>query len=398
MCQLRSSKWNGNIIIEDAARLRVVGNPSAGGDQFIIANQFSKQFTITTRDSSLIQLEDIEFKTQTGTSAQNGSIDMSYSAYGSSRAVFQNIRLQTDTSWLLANFHEQSVLEARNISEAPTEIYLNESCSVTLEGPNTHTGYWLTFSGGTNVLNLPDLSAPYNWEVSRASGHDVDWALKVVNALAGPSVILSPAADLTVNGRGVPETGELTIGYVPGPAAETLDGLKVGLQNRSIGGRLHLNNVQLGPVAWQIYVGQPAPVTIVNSTINEIGVLANSNVTVDNCVMQLAVLECSGTDGVLNLINSDVWNQKIVAASNGLINITGCNVFGSEFITRTPLSRINISNSVFFENPVSQAHLGIPPVDTVTGYPNYDPFAPTGPSTAQGPGQVTVSNSVNDPL
>ena len=71
-------------------------------------------------------------------------------------------------------------------------------------------------------------------------------------------------------------TGELKISYFVVDQRETLDGLKSGLQNRKVGDQLTLNDVQLGPIAWQIYAGDNADLTIKNSTINEIGIFGHN--------------------------------------------------------------------------------------------------------------------------
>ncbi len=116
---------------------------------------------------------------------------------------------------------------------------------------------------------------------------------------------------------------------------ETLDGLKAGLQNRQISDRLTLKDVQLGPIAWQIYVGDNADLTIENSTINEIGFFGrNAKVPVERSVLQLAVLAALGPGSSLDIRDSDIWNQTIEVANKGKVSIAGSRVHGMLFHTR----------------------------------------------------------------
>ena len=66
-----------------------------------------------------------------------------------------------------------------------------------------------------------------------------------------------PSTQLTINGAGFPNTGELKVALMFANGTDTLQNLYVGLQNTTVdngaNGFVTLSNVNLGPVAWQIY-------------------------------------------------------------------------------------------------------------------------------------------------
>ncbi|MFM9948679.1 MAG: hypothetical protein ACKV1O_12140, partial [Saprospiraceae bacterium] len=70
----------GNILLRGNAVLWVHAAPNSTGEQFIVSNTYNGQRTITTRDSSRLQLENVEFRTQEGNLANAASIYMNYDA------------------------------------------------------------------------------------------------------------------------------------------------------------------------------------------------------------------------------------------------------------------------------------------------------------------------------
>ena len=81
----------------------------------------------------------------------------------------------------------------------------------------------------------------------------VAWRLEVASAFVGIGIESRGGSTLTVNGLGHHSTGEMKVSYHADEGIQTLEGLAVGLQYLTLGkGQLTLNNVQLGPIAWQI--------------------------------------------------------------------------------------------------------------------------------------------------
>lgn len=183
-------------------------------------------------------------------------------------------------------------------------------------------------------------------------------------------------------------TGELKISYFVVGESETLQGFKAGLQNRRVSDRLTLNNVQLGPIAWQVYAGDDAVLTMKDSTINEIGIFGrNANVKVEDSILQLAWLAAFGPASTLDILNSEIWNQDIEAANSSKVTISNSNIYGSFFHARDAGSTIAISGGAFHENPSGCTQSTM--VDISTGQPKCNPFRPPGLPQSTGAGKVT---------
>lgn len=385
----------GNVLLQDKAQLIVRGNKSLMNDGFIIANEFSSQYTLKTTGNSVIRLENIGMRTQTGTVTDKGNIYMSYDATDNSSMIIDGAKLDNESSWLLGNFRNKSKLEISNSVYIPTEIYLNDSCSVSITGSETKTVLWMALTSGSHTLQLPNVSTnTWSWNAGTDLGPGVHWSLAVANSNPGLGVQLFPNATANITGHGVPATGELTISYFVSGNNEIVDNLHVGLQDGIIvPNRLTLNNVHLGPIAWQIYSLTSASFTINHSTINEIGIVGDGTVTINNSILQLAVLACYGQNSTLNVNHCDVWNQSIEADRNGKITLTDCNVYGSQFITRNAQSKIAINGGSFLNNPPIDRSKTL--IDIASGYPNYNPFSAPGPPKKSGPGAITCTGVAN---
>ncbi len=384
----------GNVLLQDNAQLIIRGNKTLMNDGFIIANEFSSQFTLKTTGNSTIKLENIGMRTQTGTVADKGNIYMSYDASDNSSMIIDGALLDNESSWLLGNFRNKSKLEISNSVYIPTEIYLNDSCSVSISGVDTKTGLWMSLTSGAHTIQLPNVSTnSWSWNAGSNLGAGVRWSLSVVNSNPGMGVQLFPNASANITGHGV-APGELAISYFVSNNNETINNLHVGLQNGIIiPNRLTLNNVRLGPIAWQIYSLTSASLTINNSTINEIGIVGDGKVTVNNSLLQLAVLACYGQNSSLTINNCDVWNQSIETNSNGKITFTDCKVYGSQFITRSAQSMIAINGGSFLANPPIDRTKTF--VDIITGYPNYNPFCAPGLPKKSGDGVIQCIGVAN---
>jgi hypothetical protein len=385
---------NGSVLLQDNAQLIIRGNKSLMNDGFIIANEFSSQYTLKTTGNSIIKLENIGLRTQTGSVSEKGNIYMSYDAMDNSSMIIDGAKLDNESSWLLGNFRNKSKLEITNSVYIPTEIYLNDSCSVSITGADTKTGLWMALTSGAHTMQLPNVSTnSWSWTAGKNLGAGVNWSLSIVNSSSGLGVQLFPNASASITGNNV-APGEIAIGYFVSNNNEIINDLKVGLQNGIIiPNRLSLNNVRLGPIAWQIYSLTSASLTINNSTINEIGIVGDGNVTVNNSLLQCAVLACYGQNSSLTVNNSDVWNQSIETNSNGKITFTDCNIYGSQFITRSAQSTIAINGGSFRDNPPIDRTKTF--VDIISGYPNYNPFSAPGPPKKSGSGAITCVGVAN---
>ncbi len=378
----------GNITVADQGTL------SVRGGTFVVANDRNSQWTIAARDHATVRFDRTTFQTTPPGSTGTGSRFMSYAGTGQSTLSVTASTLDVETAWLLASCAGQATISATDTHHVPTEIYPDEGCKVDLTGPQTETGIWLP-SPPVGSLTLPDLSGPYSLEVSRATGLDVDWTVRISNALVGLGLLSRPGSRMVINGRGRPATGEFKIGYFLAAGADTLDGLRPGLQNGVVGGgRLTLHNVQLGPIAWQVYALDGARGVIRHSVINEVGLIGNgARVAVDSSLLQLAVLAVIGTGSELSVSNSDVWNQSIEAFGDSRVLLTNTTVHGSLFLTHAAASIIRIVGGALFPNPPGCSPATM--VDIATGQPNCNPFRPAGPPQRAGPGTVTCEGTAN---
>jgi hypothetical protein len=383
----------GNIIVQDDATLWIQGRPDERA-VFAVDNEFSGQRSMTSTDNATIKLDRVEFRTQKSADRGKGSVSMNYHARGRSSFEVTGSALVEGEAWLLANLHDSAKLTIADTQHVPTEIYVHDSSSAKISGTGTRTGVWLDAGGAKGTLKLPDVRVPFSWRIGAGTGLDVRWSLQVDDAQPGMGIEVKPASALTITGRGAqaPATGELKISYFVIDSWETLDGLKAGLQNRKIGDRLTLKDVQLGPIAWQIYAGDNADLTIKNSTINEIGIFGrNAKVRVERSILQLAVLAALAPGSSLDIRDSDVWNQTIEVANTGRVSIADSKIHGTLFHARDSDSIISIEGGSFDENPArcTQATM----VNIATGQPKCNPFRPPGLPRSAGAGKVECAGT-----
>jgi len=398
--QLDTFVVRGNILLQGNGFLWIHAAAGSSGEQFIVSNNYSNQRSITTLDSSRIKLEYVEFKTQEGSLNNAASIYMSYFAKNSSIFYVNNSTLDTQTAWLLCNLNNRSTLVGYNPNHVPTETYLADTAQISLHGPGTNLGLWLTFDSITDTLNLPTgQTQPFSWKIGRgAGGLNTTWYLEEDTAKAGIGVQILSTAKVTINGTGVPSTGELKVALLFANSSDTLKNLKVGIQNTTVAtgpsGHVTLNNVNLGPIAWQVYALMNEKLYIKNSVINEIGIAGPSAITVESSTLQFALLAATGIGGsTLTINNSSIWNQAITAANNGKVILNNCTVTGSAFSTTDPTSHITVNGGCFFSNATGCTENTM--VNLTTGQPYCDPFIPPGPPQNLTPATVTFSG-VND--
>lgn len=393
----------GNILVEGNGVLWVHSAPGSTNDQFIVSNIVNQHRTITTRDSSKIELENIEFRTQEGNLAGQSSRFMDYYAEDNSIFRVDKCWLEGETAWLLFYLTDKATLLGYEPVGIPTEIYVADSSQVSLEGPGTEVGVWLYFESITGTLNLPaDQTQPFSWTVGRGvGGMNSGWFLNIDSARVGVGVQIFPTANVTINGTGAPATGELKVALVYANSTDTLKDLEVGLQNTTVPvgptGSVTLNNVNLGPIAWQVYAMMNENLFIKNCVINEIGIGGPSTITVDSSLLQLAALMAIGGGGcTMTINNSEIWNQTISAGNNSSIVLNNCMVTGSLFSTMDSQSDVTVNGGCFFENTAGCTWNTM--VDIATGQPNCNPFIPAGFPQNQSPATVTFNGVSNNCL
>jgi len=390
----------GNILLNGNAFLWVHAAPGSTGSQFIVSSSYKGQRTITTKDSSRVQLENIGFSAQENNLSSAGSFDVNYNAFDHSTLYVNKAWLDTKLSWILCNLHNNSSLIGYNPNEVPTETYLQDSARIALHGSDTKVGLWLNLESLTGTLNLPaDQGQAFSWKIGRGiGGLNAQWSLEIDTAQVGIGAQIYPSTKMTINGSGLPVTGELKVALMFSGSTDTIKNLTVGLQSTSIangpGGWVKLNNVNLGPIAWQVYALANENLYIKKSIVNEIGIAGPSRVVVDSSLLQLAVLGAVGVGGsTMTINNTDVWNQSINAANSSSITLNNCNITGSAFSTTDALSHISVNGGCFFENPpgCTQADM----VDITTGQPHCNPFISPGFPQNLTPSRVSF-NGVNN--
>ena len=389
----------GNILVEGNGVLWIHSSPGSTNDQFIVSNDFNLHRTITTLDSGRIQLENIEFRTQEGNLVGASSIYMNYEAKNNSMLSVENCWLQGETAWLLFYLKDKAIFIGTNTVALPTETYIADSAQASLNGAETELGVWVYFESVTGTLNLPaDQTQPFNWNLGRGvGGISSGWYLEINNAKVGVGVQIYPSSNVTINGTGAPSTGELKVALVYANCTDTIQDLEVGLQNTTVTvgpGSATLNNVNLGPIAWQVYAMMNANVHIKNSIINEIGIGGPSHITVDSSLLQLAALMTVGAGSSLTVNNSEIWNQTISAGNNSSIVLNNCKVTGSLFSTMDSQSEITVNDGCFFANTAGCSYSTM--VNIGSGQPNCNPFIPAGFPQNQSPSTVTFNNVNNN--
>lgn len=371
----------GNILLQGNAVFFINADSGSSNAQFIVSNITNNQRSITALDSSRVILQNVEFRTQEGDLSSAGSYYMNYNAQDKSSLVVNNCRLNQQTAWLLCNLKNHASFTGTEINHVPTEIYLQDTAQMSLHGVNTNTGIWLLFESTTDTLNLPDQTgATFNWKAGRGYGGllNTPWYVEIDSAKPGLGVQIQPFAKLVVNGTGLPVTGEVHVNLLFANGTDTVTNLGAGLQNLSVANnRLILNNVNVGPIGWQLYAVSNERLSIRHSIVNEIGLIGPADeVTIDSSILQLATLSSLGTNNSnLNISNSEIYSQAITAANSAAITLNNCSVTGSWFSTDAT-SHITVNDGCFYANPSGCTANAM--VNINTGQPYCNPYIPAG--------------------
>ncbi len=164
-------------------------------------------------------------------------------------------------------------------------------------------------------------------------------------------------------------------------SAVTINSLTVGSTTRQFtdqGRNLSLNNVNLNPLSWQVYVSQSNgyPVTVSNSKINEIAAYTNGLVNISNSTLQLATTGAVGPGSQMNITGSQIWSSAILAENGGHTSITTSQIHGSYISATGSGSRISMSSATDYRNGSSSA--SCPNPVGPNGTPVCNPFNPLG--------------------
>ena len=371
----------GNVVLNDAAQLSVTG----GGLTFPQTNY--NQYSVTLNGNSQLTLKGSTWVTN-GT--QQNNFSMLLQAQQSSVVDFEDSVLDTSSgSWLLGSFGDNSKLTINNTQNLPTEIYPSSASEISISSDSIFSAVWLYFPSGSNsTVQIPTQDSDGNYNFSFGPGTGIGYSVNISASSGRLGLNSYPNSTLILNGDGASATNDasVVIGYYvqnsTGPV--NIDSLDVGggitRQLTDQGRNLQLNNVNLGPFSWQIYVSQSNnfPVTVTNSKVNEIAALSGGLVNISNCILQLAVTEAAGPGAVMNISDTRIWSQTIQAQDGGQINITDSQLHGNFISAGGAGSSIAMTSVGEERNGVSPqscaAADGAPPNDD--GDPLCNPFNP----------------------
>lgn len=371
------------------------------------------QYSVTLNNHSQLKLTNSTFVTN-GT--QQNNFSMALNANDDSSVDFENSSLNTETgSWLLGNFSGNSELTMMNTHDLPTEIYPSGATNINISSGSSFGGLWLEFGSGSNgTINVPTQNSQGNYNFSFGPTTGIAYSVDVSASKGRLGLNSHPNSTLIVNGNGPSGTQDVALifGYYieNNSSAVTINGLTVGndisRQFTDQGRNLQLNHVNLNPFTWQIYVKESNgfPVSITNSLINEITLMTNGLANVSTSVFQLAVTGAVGPGSLLNISNSQIWSQSILAQNGGRISISNSQLHGN-FISATGTgSQITMSSVGEAKNGISPQTCasvnGYPPNNN--GVPLCNPFNPIYQCSqvmpATGGATITATPSLTCPL
>jgi hypothetical protein len=231
-----------------------------------------------------------------------------------------------------------------NSQNLPTEIYPTDASQISISGSSL-AGVWLDFSSGSNgTVNIPTQNSQGNYSFSFGPGTGIGYSVNISDSSARIGLNSYPNSTMIVNGHGTSGANDANVvfGYYvqnnTGPVSiDSLDGGDNVTRRFTDQGRdLQLNNVNLNPFSWQVYVSQSNnyPVSINNSIINEIDVFTKGIVDISNSTLQLAIAGAFGPGSIMNINNTQIWSQAIQAENGGQVFINNSDLYGN-FISAT---------------------------------------------------------------
>ena len=397
-----------NFSAAPTAVLRVEGDISISGSgalwieggTFEIQQAYNRHRQLSSTDDAILILKNTNLVVNQG----DGLKYLVHFARGRSKMFVVNSTLDRTKNWLLSDQKGQSMLVAVGSLHLPTEIYVKENSTVRIAEPRAQAGVWLDFAdGASGTVDLPIQSdafgelQPYSWRFGRDSAglSGVGWEIEIANALVGLGLECHPGAQLTVNGQGAPASGEVKIAYYASSGVQTLTGLAIGLQNRTLGSNLTLSNVELGPIAWQIYAYENVMLTIYSSILNEVGVSNGGHITVHDSIIQLGGLGSLGSQGASVAVhNSQIHAQMIEALGDGVIDVHDSAVYGTAAIANHATSKVRFHRGVFLRNSPNSCPLVLSDMLDAQGIPKCNPFLHPGAEvTRAGSGVVSCDGT-----
>jgi len=370
----------GNLALNDNAQFTVTG----GNLRFPQATY--SQYSVNLNGNSQLALTNSAWITN-GTPQNNFS--MTLQANDSSVVNFENSTLDTSSgSWLLGNFKSGSSLNVTGSQNLPTEMYPSDNARIAISSDSSFATVWLDFQPGSNATaNLPAHDSDGNYNFSFGPGTGIGYSVNISASAGRLGFNSHPDSTVIVNGHGTgADDAAIVFAYYvensTGPV--NIDGLKAGNditeQFTDQGRTLQLNDVNIEPFSWQVYVNHSNnfPVSVTNSQVNEIGALTGGLVDISNCILQLANTEAAGTGAIMTISGSQIWSQSVLAEDGGKISIRASQLHGNFISASGAGSSISMDDVGDERNgirPQSCAPIdGLPPNDD--GDPLCNPFNP----------------------
>ncbi len=341
---------DGDIALSGNARL-VVSNATLSLDNHFVFNH-----RIESRGHA--QIHFIDSALRTNVSSPGHSLASQYIAHDQAAMFVRNSNALLPDSWLLGELLDDAVVHAQN-ANFPSEIYPHDRATVILEGQTTNPRVWLEFLGGTTTVidRLPNEKTPFDWSFGRNTPGmtNVGYQVEILHAIPTVGVASHRGSQLTLRNT----QAQIAIGYFlyDLDKPQQLNGLSpvshdVLLQHQ--GRRFELDNANIFEFAWQIYtanptVAKPEPVIVYRSMVNEIAALERGHLAVNESLLQWAVVAAIGPGSQIEVANSTINSQSIIAARDGFIHVDGSAIYGS-LIEATNDAFILLSNVRFEPN------------------------------------------------
>jgi len=383
---------DGDILLSGSARLIVTGAT------LTLDNHFVFDHRIESRDSA--QIHFINSVLKTNLSSPGHSLASQYIGRDQSVLVAQNSGVLMPDSWLLGDVLGSSKVHA-NGANFFSEIYPHERATIVLQGPETTPRVWLEFLSGSEALidRLPNEFAPFDWSFGRNTPGmtNVGYQVEIIGAQPSIGVASHPGSHVTFRDT----EASLAIGYFLTDLASPEQIIGVGPVSNNIvldhqGRHFELDNAKIFEFAWQIYSANPTaavvqPAVVYQSAVNEIGALARGLVKVDTCLLQFAVIAAVGPGSRIEVNNSVINTQSIVAATDAVIHIDSSEIFGS-LVEATDSATILFSNVRFSPNICHALCLPACANAEAVGGSRCNPFNPAGgASVFKAGGRATIA-------
>ena len=342
---------DGDIRLSDNARL-VISNATLSLDNHFVFNH-------RIESSGHAQIHFINSVLRTNVSSPGHSLASQYIAHDHAVMFVRNSGVLLPDSWLLGELRDDAAVHAIDAVNFPSEIYPHDRATVILDGVATNARVWLEFLGGTATVidRLPNEKTAFDWSFGRNTPGvtNVGYQVEVLHAIPTIGVASYPGSQLTLRNTQAP----IAIGYFLNDlkTPQTLSGLgplsrDILLQHQAR--RFELDNANIFEFAWQIYtanptVANPEPVIIYRSMVNEIAALERGRVAVNESLLQWAVIAAIGPGSRIEVANSTINSQSIIAARDGFIHVDGSAIYGS-LVEATDDAFILLSNVRFEPN------------------------------------------------